>query len=72
VVKRIALAVLGALAMTSMSTTVALAATPGGRADYPHTGTQIAIFAVIVVVLLVGGILLWYFSHPRRRKDKED
>lgn len=41
-----------------------------GRGTYPHSGTQIAIFVVIVVVLLVGGILLWYFSHPRKRKDQ--
>jgi hypothetical protein len=54
--------------MTLVCTTVALASTPE-RAGYPHTGTQIAIFAVIVVVLLVGGILLWYYSHPRKRKS---
>jgi drug/metabolite transporter (DMT)-like permease len=68
VVKRVALAIVGTLAMTSVSTTVALASTPGDRAAFPHTGTQIAIFAAVVVVLLVGGILLWYFSHPRKRK----
>lgn len=42
-----------------------------GRGEYPHTGTQIAIFAIAVVVLLVVGILLWYYSHPRRRKNRE-
>jgi drug/metabolite transporter (DMT)-like permease len=68
VVKRAALAVLGALTMALVPTTLALASTTGSRSDYPHTGTQIAIFAVVVVVLLVGGILLWYFSHPRKRK----
>jgi drug/metabolite transporter (DMT)-like permease len=68
VVKRAALVLLGALAMASAFGTVALAATPADRADYPNTGTQIAIFAVVVVIILVGGILLWYFSHPRKRK----
>jgi drug/metabolite transporter (DMT)-like permease len=68
VFKRMALAVLGVLAVTQLSTTVALASTTGDRGEYPHSGTQIAIFAVVVVVLLVGGILLWYYSHPRKRK----
>lgn len=67
-VKRVALAILAALALTLVSTTAALAYTPGDRSAYPHTGTQIAIFAVVVSVLLVGGILLWYFSHPGKRK----
>lgn len=39
------------------------------RGEYPHTGTQITIFAIAVVALLVVGILLWYYSHPRRRKN---
>jgi ABC-type methionine transport system permease subunit len=68
VVKRAALVLLGALAMASVFGTVALASTPGDRAGYPRTGTQIAIFAVVVVIILVGGIMLWYFSHPRKRK----
>jgi drug/metabolite transporter (DMT)-like permease len=68
VVKRVAVALLAALAIILASTTTVLAYTPGDRAAYPHTGTQIAIFAVVVCVLLVGGILLWYFSHPRKRK----
>jgi drug/metabolite transporter (DMT)-like permease len=68
VVKRVALAILAALAMTLASSTTVLAYTPGDRSTYPHTGTQIVIFAVVVFVLLVGGILLWYFSHPRKRK----
>lgn len=42
-----------------------------GRGAFPHTGTQIIIFAIAVVVLLVVGILLWYYSHPRRRKDRD-
>ena len=67
-VKRAALAVIGALALASVCTTTALASTTGTRSSYPHTGTMIAIFAVVVVVLLVCGILLWYFSHPRKRK----
>jgi drug/metabolite transporter (DMT)-like permease len=70
VVKRIALVVLGALAVTLMCATAALASTSAellDRGGYPHTGTQIAVFAVVVVVLLVGGILLWYYSHPRKR-----
>ena len=69
-VKRIALVVLGALAVTFMHATVALASTPSDLVDregFPKTGTQIAVFAVVVVVLLVGGILLWYYSHPRKR-----
>ncbi len=41
------------------------------RGEFPHSGTQIIIFAIAVVVLLVVGILLWYYSHPRRRKDQE-
>ena len=67
-VKRAALATLAFLASMSVFVTPAWAWAPGDRAIYPHTGTQIAIFAVIVVVLLVGGILLWYFSHPRKRR----
>lgn len=39
------------------------------RGEFPHTGTQIIIFAIAVVVLLVVGILLWYYSHPSRRRD---
>lgn len=120
VVRRVALIVLGALALTFICATVALAWTPDDiyedfvahgrltreyteaeltaylndsslaqygstdvkkeldgivkglldRGEYPYTGTQIAIFAVVVVVLLVGGILLWYFSHPRRAKGQ--
>lgn len=40
------------------------------RGEFPHTGTQIVIFAIVVVVLLVVGIALWYYSHPRRPKDQ--
>ncbi len=71
--KRLALLVVGVLAMTSVFATVASARASEdwlGRGEYPTTGTQIAIAAVVVVVLLVGGILLWYFSHPRKRKDQ--
>lgn len=41
-----------------------------GRGEFPNSGTQIAIVAIAAVVLLVVGILLWYYSHPRRRKDQ--
>ena len=41
------------------------------RGIFPYTGTQIAIFAVVVFVLLVGGIALWYYSHPRKHKDRK-
>jgi drug/metabolite transporter (DMT)-like permease len=69
VVKRTALVVIGALVMMLVSTTVAMAGwTPEfDRGAFPHSGTQIAIFAVVVVLLLVGGIALWYYSHPRKR-----
>jgi hypothetical protein len=73
VVKRVGLAIIGALALMSISTTVAFAWTPEDaytRGQYPHTGTQIAFMAIAVFVLLVGGILLWYFSHPRKRKGQ--
>ncbi len=67
-VRKVALAIIAALAMMLAFSTTVLAYTPGDRSAYPHTGTQIVIFAVVVFVLLVGGILLWYFSHPRKRK----
>jgi hypothetical protein len=40
------------------------------REAMPFTGTQITIAAVVVVVLLGGGIALWFYSRPRKRKDK--
>ena len=40
------------------------------RGVFPRTGTQILIFAIVVVVLLVVGVLLWYYSHPGRRKGR--
>jgi flagellar basal body-associated protein FliL len=41
-----------------------------GRARYPSAGFQIALIAIAVVVLVVGGILLRYFSRPRKAERK--
>ena len=73
-VKRLALLVVGALTMASVFATAAYAQVRQpwpDRGMFPATGTQIAILAAVVVVFLVGGILLWYFSHPRKRKDRD-
>ena len=70
-VKRVALMMTGVLLLVLVPTTGSVAAAPGVREAFPHSGTQIAIAAAVVVVLLVGGIALWYFSHPRKRKPED-
>jgi len=41
------------------------------REEFPFTGAEIGIIVAVVVVLIAGGILLRYFSRPRKPKDGE-
>jgi uncharacterized protein YcnI len=40
------------------------------REDYPFTGFQIAIFAIVVVALVGGGFALRYLSRPQKPSQK--